>query len=202
MTLLARLFGGNRHSLTRLHLAAAARRHGYSIGEYSYGRPILRFAGPGTGLTIGRYCSIADGVEIFLAGNHRLDWIATYPFSDFADLWPQAKGHPSTHASAGPVTIGNDVWIGSGATILSGVTIGDGAVIGARAVVARDVPAYGVVVGNPGRVVRRRFDEATIAALLDLRWWDLPQDRVAGIARLLQSDRVEDLIAALRALRA
>lgn len=56
--------------------------------------------------------------------------------------------------SKGPIVIGDDVWIGDKVTILSGVTIGSHAVIAANAVVTKDVPAYSVVVGNPGKVVK------------------------------------------------
>jgi acetyltransferase-like isoleucine patch superfamily enzyme len=51
------------------------------------------------------------------------------------------------------VRIGNDVFVGMNATILKGVSIGDGAVIGAGAVVTRDVPAGGIVGGNPARIL-------------------------------------------------
>jgi acetyltransferase-like isoleucine patch superfamily enzyme len=57
-----------------------------------------------------------------------------------------------------PVKIGADVWIGSGAVIMPGVTIGDGAVVGAGAIVLHDVPQNTVVVGNPARVLKNRFD--------------------------------------------
>ncbi len=73
-------------------------------------------------------------------------------------------------------TIGNDVWIGSGALILSGASIGDGAVVAAHSVVTKPVPPYAIVAGNPARVVKYRFDEATIQELLALKWWDLPDD--------------------------
>ena len=82
-----------------------------------------------------------------------------------------ADGHPTTR---GDITIGNDVWIGRGATVLSGVTVADGAVIGAGAVVAKDVPPYAIVVGNPARVVRYRFSDEVIEALLRIRWWEWP----------------------------
>lgn len=56
--------------------------------------------------------------------------------------------------SKGPVIIGNNVWIGDKATILAGVTIGDGAVIAANTVVTKDVPAYSVCAGNPGKIIK------------------------------------------------
>jgi carbonic anhydrase/acetyltransferase-like protein (isoleucine patch superfamily) len=101
----------------------------------------------------------------------------------------------------GGVAIGNDVWIGSGAVVLSGVHIGDGAVIGAHAVVARDVPAYAVVAGNPAQALRMRFDDATIAALVEAAWWELPRNEVERLIPLLQSTRAAELIAAVRAVR-
>jgi len=43
--------------------------------------------------------------------------------------------------------------IGANATIVCGVTVGRYAFVGAGAVVTKDVPDYGLVLGNPGRVV-------------------------------------------------
>lgn len=191
--------GRNPNNETRIHLAEVARTHGFSIGAYSYGRPKVRFPESGRNLTIGRYCSIADKVEILLGGDHRLDWVSTYPFAAMAGLFPEARAPEDYHASRGDVTIGHDVWLGSGCMILSGVTIGHGAVVGARAVVARDVPAYVVVAGNPARIVRRRFDDGTVAALLAAAWWDRSHEAVTRLVPLLQSGRVADLLAALRA---
>ena len=51
-------------------------------------------------------------------------------------------------------------------------TIGDGAVVAAGAVVNKEVPPYAVVVGNPARIVRYRFDPATIERLLAEKWWE------------------------------
>ena len=62
------------------------------------------------------------------------------------------------------MVIEDEVWVGGGATILHGVTIGRGSVIGAGAVVTKSVPPYSVVAGNPARVIRERWDAATIAA--------------------------------------
>jgi acetyltransferase-like isoleucine patch superfamily enzyme len=143
----------------------------------SYAQPFVYYnEGDTARVTIGRYCSIAAGVGIMPGGNHRTDWVSTYPFRiryglDGANL----DGHPATK---GDVVIGNDVWIGNGALILSGVTIGDGAVVGAQAVVTRDVPPYAIVAGNPARVVGHRFSEPERDQLLAIRWWDWPEEVV------------------------
>ena len=149
----------------------------FDIGEYTYGNPIVYFEGDGK-LKIGKFSSIAfDNVNIFLGGNHRVDWATTYPFNMIADF-PEAShitGHPS---SKGDVVIGNDVWIGMHATILSGVTIGDGAVVAAHAVVTKDVPPYAIVAGNPAKVVKMRFSDDVIKHLLEMKWWNWPINRI------------------------
>ena len=188
----------NPDNQTRLHLAhLIARRPGQiAIAPYSYGRPKIRFPESGARLVIGRFCSIADGVEILLGGNHRLDWATTYPFAALPGLWPEAAGLDGSHVSNGDVTIGHDVWLGSQSLILSGVTVGHGAVVAARAVVTRDVPPYAIVAGNPARLVRYRMDEAGIAALLATPWWTLPQAELRRLIPLLMSGRIDELVQA------
>ena len=190
----------NPDNQTRLHLAKlVARRPGqFAIGPYTYGRPKVRFPESGARLVIGRYGSIADGVEILLGGNHRLDWTTTYPFPALPRLWPQAAGMTGHDTTRGDVVIGHDVWLGSQCMIMSGVTIGHGAVVAARAVVTRDVPPYAIVAGNPARIVRLRFDEARIAALVETAWWSRPRSEIARLIPLLLSERIDDLLAALR----
>ncbi len=169
-----------------------------NVGEYTYGVPAIRWWGEKAGLRIGKYCSIAKNVTIFLGGNHRVDWITTYPFSVFHP-WKARTGpreHPHTR---GDVVVGNDVWLGEGCLILSGVTIGDGAVVAGRAVVTRDVPPYAIVAGNPARLVKHRFSEEQVQALLDIAWWKWDPSRIAEHLDVLLSGDVEGFIRLARA---
>ena len=158
------------------------------VGRHTYGSPQLQLAAGDEGtLTVGAFTSISYDVEIMLGGNHRTDWVTTFPLRHVLGLdGALADGHPS---SKGPVVVGNDVWIGRGAKILSGVTIGDGAVIGAHAVVTRSVRPYAVVVGSPAREVRRRFADPVVESLRRIAWWDWPDELVVErVAELCDGD--------------
>ena len=146
----------------------------------------------GDRLKIGRFCAIATGAEFIMNGaNHALDGFSTYPFAIFGEGWEDPDANWA-RGSRGDTTIGNDVWIGTNAVIMPGVTIGDGAIIGSCSVVASDVPAYGIAVGNPAHTIKRRFDEQTIARLLEIAWWDWPAEK---ITRNLSAIRAQDLSA-------
>ena len=93
----------------------------------------------------------------------------------------------------GDIVIGNDVWIGYEAVIMAGVTIGDGAIIGTRAVVTKDVPPYAIVGGVPAKPIRKRFSEDTIKMLMELRWWDWPEEKIAQNIHAIKSGYVEQL---------
>ncbi|WP_144186544.1 CatB-related O-acetyltransferase [Elioraea rosea] len=147
-------------------------RHSYGLAPRNLVRPTARAP-----IRVGAFCSIGPDVLIFGEADHRTDLASTFPFR--SRLLRPRHGNADA-VTRGGVTIGNDVWIGARAIILSGVTVGDGAVIGAGAVVARDVPPYAVMVGNPARLIRHRFDEPTISALLNLCWWDWPDARIAA----------------------
>lgn len=163
----------------------------YEIGEWTYGSPQVLDFGDGGDLKIGRFCSIAGGATILLGGEHRYDWVTTYPFNVVCGETRRFQGHPR---SKGPVIIGNDVWIGLGAMILSGVTIGDGAVVAARSQVTKSVPPYAIVAGNPAQILRHRFNEDQVAALLQIRWWEWPIERIREAWPLLLSDNIDNFI--------
>lgn len=165
----------------------------FSLGKHSYGNPDVLWWGEDVRLSIGSFCSIADGVTLILGGNHRDDWVTTYPFSEFED-WPKAHAIPGHPASKGDIQIGNDVWIGNGATILSGVTIGDGAIVGARSVVAKTIPPYTIAVGNPARIIRHRFKPEIIDSLMEIAWWNWPEDEISAATPYLLSPDIERFV--------
>ncbi|MFS0656252.1 CatB-related O-acetyltransferase [Bacillus sp. 179-C3.3 HS] len=172
----------------------------YEIGDFSYAGldfQVLTW-GEKTTLKIGKFCSIANEVKIFLGGEHRTDWITTYPFNQIFKEAAHIEGHPK---SKGDVIIGHDVWIGYGATIMSGVSIGNGAVIGAQSVITKDVPPYAIVAGNPQQLMKYRFSPHTIEKLESLKWWELDFSKIQTIFHLLQSNEIEACLHAIEDIK-
>jgi len=107
----------------------------------------------GSTSTIGRHCTLTQGVTI----GHR--------------------GGGQVSSFAGPV-IGDRVYIGPGAAVLGPIDIGDDVLIGANAVVTRSVPARAVVTGSPARVISMKgsFD------LISYDWREHDAERAASLA--------------------
>ncbi len=166
----------------------------FQIGDYTYGNPEVHAQWQGATLKIGKFCSIAGGVKIILGDNHRMDWATTFPFPSFADDWPEVAYKKDYWFTKGDVIIGNDVWIGEDALILSGVTVGDGAVIGARTVIAKDVEPYAVMVGNPARIIKKRFSDEIISQLLAIAWWNWSTEKIREHLETLLSPDIKALL--------
>lgn len=176
------------------------------VGEFSYyddpedptafeTRNVLYHYGPEK-LVIGKFCALATGVRFIMNGaNHRMDGPSTFPFPTMGGAWSAHGDLLTDLPNRGDTVVGNDVWIGNGATVMPGVRIGHGAIVAAGAVVTRDVPDYGVVGGNPARLLRTRYADADIARLLDLAWWDWPLDHITAHVRTIMSGSIADLAA-------
>lgn len=174
-------------------------QHTFELGAFSYG-----VSGFFSEVSIGRYCSIAEAVQVG-RGAHPVEWMSTSPFfycygnhmfnigRDYLQSDAYLAYRPDGPGAI-PVrnirtvndflvktTIGNDVWIGHGAFITAGVTIGDGAVVAGHAVVTKDVPPYAIVGGNPAQVLRMRFDLQQCAALQRAAWWRFAPWQLKGI---------------------
>jgi acetyltransferase-like isoleucine patch superfamily enzyme len=130
---------------------------------------------------IGKYCSIADRVKVFLGGDHKVNWVSTFP-------------HKQQNGTKGDIIIGNDVWISHGVTIMSGVTIGDGAIVAANSHVVKNVEPYTIVGGNPAKYIRHRFNGAVVDLLLELKWWDLPENIVKSMEDMLCAEPNQEKI--------
>lgn len=157
---------------------------GIEIGRYTYGidrRKLVGYRAEDKPLIVGSFCSIANDVSFMMRGDHWVDRVSTFPLHRIS----RRKEAEDTF-SRGRIVVGHDVWIGRGAIVMAGVTIGNGAVIGAATVVTKDVPAYAVFAGNPGQVVKFRFDAETIAGLQEIEWWNWSEDRLQRDIALLR----------------
>ena len=142
-------------------------------------------------LIIDKFCQIAAGVEFVMNdANHQMNAVTTFPFYTLAG-WEMNTPDPSEMPFKGDTVIGNDVWIGQNAVILPGVHIGDGAVIGANSVVGSDVAPYTIVIGNPAKVLRKRFDDELIGSLLKFRWWDKSVEEINSLIPILTCSELE-----------
>ena len=184
------------HASPRSYADRASRFEGYN---YLYGPVVLINSSIGrftyvsdariVNCTIGRYTSIGPKVIAEGLGRHPVQYLSTHPV--FYSKLAQAGitfSNDNYFEELLPVTIGNDVWISAGATILDGVRIGDGAIIAAGAVVVRDVEPYSIVGGVPAKLIRYRFNDETIANLLEIKWWEWPVDVLKVITPLFRSD--------------
>lgn len=144
------------------------------VGAFSY-----TSSGEISNATIGRYCSIADGVSIGPA-EHPTGWLSTHPFQYSGtgrlagNAWEALRATRGfDRYGRGPMVVGHDTWIGANAVIRRGASLGPGAVVGANAVVSTPVHPYDIVAGAPARRLRSRMpDEALCQQLLRLNWWD------------------------------
>lgn len=162
-------------------------------GDYSYGMENIKVlhANEGYKVVIGKFCSIAKNIKVFIGANHRTDFASTYPFGHLKRnqskkiiKTPAILGHPSSN---GDVIIGNDVYIGFNATIMSGIKIGHGSVIAANSHVSKNIPPYEIWGGNPAKRIKKRFSNEIIKELLLIKWWDYQEEKIREIIPFLSS---------------
>ena len=175
------------------------------VGDYTYyddpdgpenfeANVLYHFPFIGDKLIIGRFCAIAKGVEFIMNGaNHNMAGISTYPFYIFGQGWEKSMPEAGELPYKGDTIIGNDVWLGYESTIMPGVSIGDGAIIASKSVVTSDVPPYSIVGGNPAKVIKYRFDDATIQRLLSVAWWDWSADKITENIAVIVSHDIDAL---------
>jgi acetyltransferase-like isoleucine patch superfamily enzyme len=167
------------------------------LGAGTYGVPsIYVFPHDESRLIVGSYSSL--GGTYLLGGQHATTHVTTYPLRINWKL--DGAGQDGMPAVRGDIIVGSDVWTGYGSWILSGVTIGHGAVVATNAVVTKDVPPYAIVGGNPAKVIKYRHTEEQRAALLEIAWWDWPEEKVRAAVPWLAADDIDAFIAYARGL--
>ena len=144
-------------------------------------------------LIIGKFCQIASGVEFVMNdANHQMNAVSTFPFYTL-EGWEMDAPDSTDMPFKGDTVIGNDVWIGQNAVILPGVHIGDGAIIGANSVVGSDVAPYTIVIGNPAKVLRKRFNDELIGLLLQFKWWEKSVEEINSLIPILTCSDLENV---------
>lgn len=139
-------------------------------------------------VSIGNYTSIGPHVKMCTRYDHACiknpQFVSTYQLRNYPGASQREK-----------ITIGSDVWIGRNAVLLGGITIGDGAIIGAFSVVAKDIPPYAVVIGNPCKIIRYRFTPRQIKKLLSIQWWNWPDEKIEQYKeKLLDVDALINMV--------
>ncbi|MEU4995035.1 CatB-related O-acetyltransferase [Streptomyces sp. NPDC021622] len=174
------------------------------VGEYSYyddpehatdfeTRNVLYHYGPEK-LRIGKFCAFGTGVRFIMNGaNHRMDGPSTFPFPIMGGAWSEHFDLISGLPGRGDTVVGHDVWFGYDVMVMPGVRIGHGAVIASGSVVVDDVPDYGVVGGNPAKLIRTRYSESEVERLLAVAWWDWPAEHLTEHVRTVMSGTIDDL---------
>ena len=147
---------------------------------------ILEYGTEKCHVLVGRYCSLGNDLHFVIGLNHDYHQVTSYPFQDILHPIPGCVNR-AEQVNYYQIIVGNDVWIGRGVTILGGVRIGNGAVIGAGTVVTKDVPPYAVFVGNPGRVVKYRFDKELIYKLQWIKWWNWSEEKIHANLDLMRN---------------
>jgi acetyltransferase-like isoleucine patch superfamily enzyme len=164
------------------------------MGKMSYYAPnVVKYEGDSGRVIIGNFASVAPDADFYVGGLHRTEWVSQYGLRAMLGL-PGAGEDGFTHGR-GDIVVGSDTWVTNGCTVMSGVTIGDGAVVGTKAVVAKDVRPYAIVVGNPAREIRRRFSDEQVDALLRIKWWDWPTEKVKQHIELICSPDIDAFVA-------
>jgi acetyltransferase-like isoleucine patch superfamily enzyme len=97
----------------------------------------------GAAVSVARHVLIASYCYLVGVANHRFER---------TDVPIIAQGE----AESLGITVGMGAWLGARVTVLDGANVGEGAVVGAGSVVTTSIPAYGVAVGTPAKVVRSR----------------------------------------------
>jgi hypothetical protein len=140
------------------------------------------------------FCALGEGVRFIMNGaNHRMDDPSTFPFPIMGGSWAEQFDLITGLPGRGDTVVCHDVWLGYRSLVMPGVRIGHGAIIASGSVVVDDVPDYGIVGGNPARLVRRRYSDADIDRLLAVAWWDWPLRHIGEHIRTIMSGGIDDL---------
>lgn len=166
-----------------------------SVGKYTVieKNAVLHDISIGSFCEISWHCSMGgDNHNYKLPTVHHWYWNRQFGFEDAA----HTAGGTNFYAklSAESCSIGNDVWVGSGVTVNRKVRVGDGAILASGCVVTKDVPPYAIVAGVPARIIKYRFDEPIRRRLLEVAWWNWPEEVLKANRHLFEKEVDEEVL--------
>ena len=169
----------------------------FKLGRNSYIDFFTSIGGAGI-INIGNFCAMALKITFELGLNHNHNYKNVSIFEPTWLSWKASSEFFSNNQSPAIINIGNDVWIGRGCFLKSTnparpLVIGDGAVIASDSVVVKNVPPYAIVGGNPAKIIKYRFSEDIIEALLRIKWWNWDIDKIYENFKYF--NRVEEFVA-------
>lgn len=166
----------NSYINNKAKVCSGSELHNVSIGQYSYIGHDCKV----NNCDIGNFCSIASNVTIG-GSSHPLEWVSTSPvFHTKRNVLGKSFSDKRIDNNV-RTSVGHDVWIGGGVIVKAGISIGTGSVIGMGSVVTKDVPPYEVWAGNPAKCIKKRFDESTAQELINSKWWEFDDKRLAQL---------------------
>lgn len=166
------------------HILRFSKLNNVQIGKYSR----VDFDCTVCDTVVGNFSVISKKCDIGL-GLHPTNYITPHSIFykkgnwGFHDEWTKEIDFEESRV----IHIGNDVWIGAKCTILDGVTIGDGAIIATGAVVTKDIPPYAIAGGVPAKVIKLRFPQEVVDRLLEIKWWNLPDEEITKCIELFHT---------------
>ncbi|MBL4890715.1 MAG: CatB-related O-acetyltransferase [Rhizobiaceae bacterium] len=198
------VFPDGSHDKSTVFLNQVIKHPNIEIGDFTYYNdasqpedyaarlaPYL-FPGAPEHLKIGKFCQIAQGVQIITAtANHPMEGISTYPFAVFDP--PRFPTYRETLPRGEDTVIGNDCWIGREAMLMPGAKLGNGVIVGARSVVNGTIPDYAIIAGNPAKIVRMRFSDDEIAELIRICWWNWDNEKISSAIEAIERADIDTL---------
>lgn len=164
------------------HILRGARLNNVQVGKYSRVGVNCKL----TNVKMGNYSVIAAN-SVLGVGQHPTNYLSYHSIFYKKGNWGWHDDwikYPEGFQEQAQIIIGNNVWIGQRVIIMDGVKIGDNSIVATGAIVTKDVPPFSIVGGVPAKVIKTMFDEEMRKRLMEIQWWNLPDEEITKVIDL------------------